>query len=73
MFRLCRRAPLRQILLHGYKFQFRKKPVAVYCESGYRASLAMSILKTRSIDVHSVPGSWQAWLNAGYPVEKSPE
>ena len=47
-----------------------KKPVAVYCDSGYRASLAASILKKQGFDVRNVPGSWQAWLNAGYPVEK---
>lgn len=47
-----------------------KKPVAVYCDSGYRASLAASILKSKGFDVHNVPGSWQAWLNAKYPVEK---
>jgi hydroxyacylglutathione hydrolase len=48
----------------------KKKPVAVYCDSGYRASLAASILKKQGFDVRNVPGSWQAWLNAGYPVEK---
>jgi hydroxyacylglutathione hydrolase len=48
----------------------KQKPVAVYCDSGYRASLATSILKTEGFDVHNVPGSWQAWLNAKYPVEK---
>ena len=47
-----------------------KKPIAVYCDSGYRASLAASILKKQGFDVRNVPGSWQAWLNAGYPVEK---
>ena len=48
----------------------RQKPVAVYCDSGYRASLAASILKTKGLDAHNVPGSWQAWINAKYPVEK---
>lgn len=48
----------------------RRKPVAVYCNSGYRASLATSILHTEGFDVHNVPGSWQAWLNAKYPIEK---
>ena len=47
----------------------KKKPVAVYCDSGYRASLASSILKKEGFDVHNVPGSWQAWLNAEFPVE----
>ncbi len=48
----------------------KKKPVAVYCDSGYRASIAASILQNDGFDVHNVPGSWQAWLNAKYPVEK---
>jgi hydroxyacylglutathione hydrolase len=48
----------------------KSKPVAVYCDSGYRASLASSILQAEGFDVHNVPGSWQAWMNAKYPVEK---
>ena len=47
----------------------KQKPVAVYCDSGYRSSLASSILKAAGFDVHNVPGSWQAWRNAKYPVE----
>ncbi len=50
------------------------KPTAVYCDSGYRASIATSILKQAGFDcVCNVPGSWQAWKNAGYPVEKELE
>lgn len=46
-------------------------PVAVYCDSGYRASLAASWLQAHGFaDVRSVPGSWQAWTKAGLPVEK---
>lgn len=48
----------------------KEKPVAVYCNSGYRASLAASILNSQGFDVHNVPGSWQAWLSAKYAVEK---
>ncbi len=48
----------------------KETPVAVYCDSGYRASLAASILDAQGFDVHNVPGSWQAWVNAKYPVEK---
>ncbi len=48
----------------------KKKPVAVYCDSGYRASIAASMLQTEGFDVHNVPGSWQAWRNAKYPIEK---
>lgn len=46
------------------------KPTAVYCGSGYRASIAASILKQAGFDcVCNVPGSWQAWKSAGYRIE----
>jgi hydroxyacylglutathione hydrolase len=45
-------------------------PVAVYCDSGYRASLGTSVLQKQGFNVHNIPGSWQAWVNAKYPVEK---
>ena len=48
----------------------KKKPIAVYCDSGYRASLGTSILQQHGFEVHNVPGSWQAWQNAKYPIEK---
>lgn len=48
----------------------KSKPVATYCGSGYRASLAASLLQKHGFkDVRNVPGSWKAWENAGYPVE----
>lgn len=52
--------------------EFRKKdPITVYCDSGYRADIAASILQSRGFeDVRNVPGSWQAWRNAGYAVEQ---
>ena len=47
------------------------KPTTVYCDSGYRASIATSILQQQGFgSVCNIPGSWQAWENAGYPVEK---
>ncbi|MGI9087010.1 MAG: rhodanese-like domain-containing protein [Chthoniobacterales bacterium] len=49
----------------------KTKPTAVYCASGYRASLAASILKQEGFSaVHNIPGSWQAWKKAGFAVEK---
>ncbi len=46
-----------------------KKPVAVYCESGYRASIGTSILKQEGfLQVSNVPGSWQAWKKAKLPI-----
>ncbi len=49
----------------------RSKPVAVYCGSGYRASIAASILKRNGFErVINIPGSWNAWTAANLPVEK---
>lgn len=50
------------------------KPVAVYCDSGYRASLGASILQRHGFNqVHNVPGSWKAWKAVGYPIEEPTE
>src|SRR5262249_24569405 len=47
------------------------QPVAVYCQSGYRASLAASILQGCGFrKVQNVPGSYTAWTEAGFPVVK---
>lgn len=49
----------------------KQQPVATYCDSGYRASLAASLLKNQGFsDVRNVPGSWQAWTHAGYAEAK---
>lgn len=48
----------------------RNKPTAVYCGSGYRASIATSILKPQGFDdLWNVPGSWEAWKKAKLPVQ----
>lgn len=48
----------------------KNKPTAVYCDSGYRASIATSLLKQEGFGaVSNVPGSWQAWKKAGYPIQ----
>ncbi len=48
----------------------RNKPTAVYCASGYRASIAASILKPHGFKrLWNVPGSWDAWKKAKLPVE----
>lgn len=50
----------------------KKKPTVTYCASGYRASLAASLLKQHGFtDVRNIPGSWQAWKAARFPVEGS--
>lgn len=48
----------------------KNKPVAVYCASGYRASIGASLLARNGFnDVHNVPGGWKAWTAADLPVE----
>jgi hydroxyacylglutathione hydrolase len=48
----------------------REKPTAVYCASGYRASIAASILKEEGFEnLWNVPGSWEAWKKSKFPVE----
>lgn len=47
----------------------RQRPVVVYCGTGYRASLAASLLARQGFEqVHNVPGSITAWRAAGYPL-----
>lgn len=48
----------------------RNKPTVVYCGSGYRASIAASILKRAGFkELWNVPGSWEAWKKAKLPIE----
>lgn len=49
----------------------KERPLAVYCGSGYRASIAASVLQALGFkEVHNVPGSIKAWKNAGYELEQ---
>lgn len=46
------------------------EPIAVYCGSGYRASIAASLMQRDGFKaVYNVPGSIQAWKNAGFKLE----
>jgi hydroxyacylglutathione hydrolase len=46
------------------------RPTAVICASGYRSSIATSLLKRLGFnDLFNVVGGTTAWINAGYPVE----
>ena len=52
----------------------RQREMAVYCDSGYRASIAASVLRQNGFDeVYSVPGSMAAWRAAGYEVVQPAE
>jgi hydroxyacylglutathione hydrolase len=48
-----------------------KLPLAIICASGYRSSIAASMLARRGFhNTFNVVGGTNAWVNAGYPVEK---
>lgn len=48
----------------GREILDRDKPIVTYCGTGYRASIAASILQRDGFEqVSNVPGSWKAWMN----------
>src|SRR5205814_1142771 len=50
----------------------RDRPIATICGSGYRASVAASLLRRSGFqDVSWVANGVPAWQEAGYPVETS--
>ena len=50
----------------------RSEPIVTYCGSGYRASMAASILARQGFErIYNVPGSITAWEDAGYPLEET--
>lgn len=49
----------------------KSKPVFTYCASGYRASIASSILLQEGFaEVNNIPGSWKAWQAAGFETKE---
>jgi hydroxyacylglutathione hydrolase len=45
------------------------RPVVVYCASGYRSSLAASLLQASGLrNVRNVQGGYAAWTAAEFPV-----
>ncbi|WP_247716975.1 MBL fold metallo-hydrolase [Gymnodinialimonas ceratoperidinii] len=47
---------------------------ATYCASGFRASIASSLLAAHGFtNIRNVPGSWKAWTAAGYSTEQETE
>ncbi len=48
----------------------QERPVTVYCGSGYRASIAVSLLERRGFGVTNVLGSMKAWRAAGLDTVK---
>ena len=51
----------------------RDEPIAVYCQSGTRASIAASVLQAQGFtNVAVAPGGIDAWEASGQPVERAP-
>lgn len=49
----------------------KNRPVTVICEAGYKGSLAASVLAMNGYrSVTNVLGGMQAWVKAGFPVER---
>lgn len=45
-----------------------EKDVVIYCDSGYKSTIAASILERHGFNATTVLGGIGAWLRAGYPV-----
>ncbi len=53
-------------------FPDKDDPLVLYCGGGYRSALAGDNLqKMGYTNVISMDGGWRAWVEAGYPTEKS--
>ncbi|HEA31186.1 MAG TPA: MBL fold metallo-hydrolase [Leeuwenhoekiella sp.] len=52
----------------------KEQNLAVYCASGYRASIAASLLQKNGFqNVNSIPGSFKAWKAADLPIKNKTE
>ncbi len=64
-------APLSPRLREDIADLERERPLAVICAGGYRSSAATSLLKRLGFNhLFNVEGGTQAWVAAGYPVER---
>ncbi len=64
-------APLSPRLRQETAHLDRERPLAVICAGGYRSSAATSLLKRLGFhQLFNVEGGTQAWVAAGYPVER---
>ena len=45
--------------------------VVVYCDSGYKSTIAASLFKMNGYDVKTVLGGITAWIRKGYPIIQS--
>ena len=47
----------------------KARPLVVYCEGGYRSSIASSLLQLHSFPVSEIAGGFSAWESAHLPTE----
>jgi rhodanese-related sulfurtransferase len=65
-------APLAELQADPLDWLDPSRPVAVICAGGYRSSAATSLLESRGFrQLFNVTGGTSAYVEAGYPVEKS--
>ena len=64
--------PLEQFIARMDEWPAEKDaPIVVYCGSGHRSTIAMTILWSYGYsDVQSLKGGFTSWADAGYPVEE---
>jgi rhodanese-related sulfurtransferase len=64
--------PLSQLASRGSELaRLVGRPIIVYCMSGHRSRMAVSALaKLGFKDIYTLRGGYQAWKDAGLPVEK---
>lgn len=68
----ARPAPLAELQSNALDWLDPQLPVAVICAGGYRSSAATSLLESRGFrQLYNVNGGTAAYVEAGYPVEKS--
>jgi len=49
----------------------KNQTIATYCSSGYRSSIAASVLQKHGFEnTIDIPGAWIAWKTAGLPIQQ---
>jgi rhodanese-related sulfurtransferase len=48
----------------------RDRPVVLICDEGYQSSLAAATVRQFGVDATDVVGGFQAWREAGLPVDR---
>ena len=49
------------------------RPLIVMCAEGYASSLAVATLREIGVRATDMVGGFEAWLDAGLPVEPCPD